>query len=148
MKDLVVLRMIAKWNIPFMVVFGLYVQTHGELGPGGGFQAGVILAAAFILYGMVYSAEEMRRIIPRRITDATAALGVLFYACVGVYAMLEGYNFLDHTAVMPSDPGSAEVWGMTLVEYAVGLTVASVMLTIFNEITEGTTPEDGGQDPE
>ena len=146
MKDMIVLRIIARWNIPFMLVFGLYVQTHGELGPGGGFQAGVIIAASFILYGMVFSAQEMRKIIPRWVSDAGAVGGVLLYAGVGVYSMLMGYEFLDHAAIMPSDPGGAEPWGMVLVEYGVGLTVAAVMITIFNEITEGTTPDE--EEPE
>jgi multicomponent Na+:H+ antiporter subunit B len=140
-KDMIVLRVIARWNIPFMLVFGLYVQTHGELGPGGGFQAGIMIAAAFILYGLVFSAEEMRRIVPRWVSDVVATGGVLLYAGVGVYGMAMGYNFLDYTPIKPGDPGAAEVWGMILVEYAVGLTVAAVMVTIFNEITEGTAPE-------
>jgi multicomponent Na+:H+ antiporter subunit B len=144
-KDLVVLRVVARWNIPFMVVFGLYVQTHGELGPGGGFQAGVIIAAGFILYGMIFGAAAMRRIVPRWVSDLAAAGGVLLYAGVGVYSMLLGYEFLDHTAINPANPGAGEPWGMVLVEYGVGFTVAAVMLTIFNEITEGTTPDDDGE---
>lgn len=138
MKDSVLMRVVARWNIPFMVVFGLYTQTHGEYGPGGGFQAGVIIAAAFILYGMVFGAREMRRIVPRWVSDAGAIAGVLMYAGVGVYSMLMGYEFLDHSALNPANPGGAEPWGMVLVEYGVGLTVTFVMLTIFNEITEGT----------
>ena len=50
MKDQVVLRVVSKITIPFILLFGLYVITHGELGPGGGFQGGVIVAASFILY--------------------------------------------------------------------------------------------------
>lgn len=148
MSDNVLMRIAARWNMPFMLVFALYTQTHGELGPGGGFQAGVMIAAAFILYGMVFGAREMQRIVPRRVTDVTAGLGVLIYAGTGVYCMLRGYNFLDYTALMPGNPGAAEPWGMTSVEYGVGITVASVMMTIFNEITEGTLPGQQSDDTE
>lgn len=141
MKDLIVLRVIARWNIPFMVVFGLYVQTHGELGPGGGFQAGVIIAAGFILYGLIFGAEAMRKIIPRWVSDLGAAGGVLLYALTGVLSVAYGYEYLDLTVINPSNPGAAEPWGMVILEYGVGLTVTAVMLTIFNEITEGTDPE-------
>ena len=58
MKDQVVLRIITKLLVPYMLVFGVYVIAHGELGPGGGFQGGVILAAGFILYGLVWGKEE------------------------------------------------------------------------------------------
>ena len=141
MKDMIILRVVARWNIPFMVVFGLYVQTHGELGPGGGFQSGVVIAAGFILYGLIFGGDEMRRVVPRWITDLVGAGGVLLYAGTGIYSMLNGYEFLDHAALNPANPGGAEPWGMVLVEYGVGLTVAAVMMTIFNEITEGTAPE-------
>ncbi len=145
MSDMILLRIIARWNIPFMLVFGLYVQTHGELGPGGGFQAGVVIAAAFILYGLVFSAHEMRQIIPRAVSDAVAILGVLTYAGLGVYSMISGYEFLDYAVLNPANPGAVEPWGMVIVEYGVGMTVAAVMLTIFNEITEGTTEEVAAQ---
>jgi len=148
LKDNVLMRVAARWNIPFMVMFALYTQVHGELGPGGGFQAGVIIAAAFILYGMVFGAAEMRRIVPRKVTDIAAVLGVLIYAGTGVYALLNGYQFMDHVALMPSNPGAAEPWGMTSVEYGVGITVSAVMITIFNEITEGTDEPRLGGDTE
>ncbi|MBX3459519.1 MAG: Na(+)/H(+) antiporter subunit B [Planctomycetes bacterium] len=142
MKENPIMRLAVRWNLPFMVVFALYTQTHGELGPGGGFQSGVIVAAAFFLYGLVFGGAEMRRVVPRWFTDLLAAGGVLLYVGTGLYSMFMGYEFLDHAAVMPSNPGGAEPWGMTLVEYGVGLTVFAVMMTIFNEITEGTNPED------
>jgi len=142
MKDQVILRIVIKLNIPFILVFGFYVITHGELGAGGGFQGGMVLASAFILYGLVYSAEEMRKIVSRRLSDALACIGILLYAGVGTFSIIAGNNFLDYTPLKPSDPGVAESWGMTLVEYGVGITVAAVMITIFNEITEGTTDKD------
>jgi multicomponent Na+:H+ antiporter subunit B len=135
MKDQIILRIMTKVMIPFILIFGFYVITHGELGPGGGFQGGVVIAAAFILYGLVYGTEELQRIFPRRVSDALASCGVLLYAGVGVVSLLMGSNFLDYTPLKASDPGVAESWGMTLVEYGVGITVAAVMLTIFNEIS-------------
>ena len=46
MSDFLVLKVMAKLLIPFILLFGFYVQMHGDYGPGGGFQAGVIIAAA------------------------------------------------------------------------------------------------------
>ena len=135
MKDQILLRIMTKVMIPFILVFGFYVITHGELGPGGGFQGGVVIAAAFILYGLVYGPQELQQIFPRRVSDALASCGVLLYAGVGVVSLLMGSNFLDYTPLKAWDPGVAESWGMTLVEYGVGTTVAAVMLTIFNEIS-------------
>jgi multicomponent Na+:H+ antiporter subunit B len=143
MKDQVILRIVTKLSIPFILVFGFYVITHGELSPGGGFQGGVIVASAFILYGLVYGAEEMQKTFPRRLSDALACMGVLVYAGVGTFSTLAGYQFLDYTPLKPWDPGGAESWGMTLVEYGVGLTVAAVMITVFNEITQEPVAPEG-----
>ena len=54
MKDDIILRVIAKLTIPFMLVFALYVQFHGDYGPGGGFQAGVIAATAIVFYAVIF----------------------------------------------------------------------------------------------
>ncbi|HEX9879946.1 MAG TPA: Na(+)/H(+) antiporter subunit B [Candidatus Binatia bacterium] len=138
MEDQVILRIVAKLMIPFILVFGFYVIAHGELGPGGGFQGGVVLASAFILYGIVFDAQRMRMILPRGVSDALASAGVILYALTGLYSLFAGYRYLDYSPLKPSDAAIAESWGMTLVEYGVGITVAAVMVTLFNELVEGT----------
>ncbi|MGE0431685.1 MAG: Na(+)/H(+) antiporter subunit B [Planctomycetota bacterium] len=148
MRDQKILRIVTKLQIPFVLVFGFYVLTHGELGPGGGFQSGVILGAAFILYAMVYGVDARHRVLPRQATDAMAALGVLLYVGTGVACLLLGRAFLDYAAISPGAPADGESWGMTLVEYGVGITVTAVMVTIFNEVAEagGTAPQAAGHD--
>jgi multisubunit Na+/H+ antiporter MnhB subunit len=143
MRQHSILRVAAKMMTPFILVFGLYVVFHGDISPGGGFQGGVIIASGFILYGLVYGGAAMRRVIPRWLSDSLLAFGVLLYAGTGTFCMLAGYRFLDYTALRPSSPGWGEVIGMTLVEYGVGFTVSMVMVTIYNEISEGTVPEEG-----
>lgn len=143
MKENLILRVASKYMVPFMLVFGLYIIFHGDLSPGGGFQGGVAIASGFIFYGMVYGKPAMLKILPRGVSDTLIAVGVLMYAGTGTYCLLAGYRFLDYTAIQPSDPGAAEAWGMTLVEYGVGFTVSMVMVTCYNEITEGTVPEEG-----
>jgi multicomponent Na+:H+ antiporter subunit B len=138
-KDQVVLRVITKLLVPYMLVFGMYVISHGEIGPGGGFQGGVILAAGFVLYGIVWGKEELHRVLPRRVTDLLAAGGVLLYAGVGVATMALGGRFLDYAMFNPEHPGDGEALGMLLVEYGVGITVCTVMVTIYDMISE---PED------
>ena len=132
----VILRVMTKMFIPFILVFGFYVITHGEIGPGGGFQGGVILATAFILYALLYGRNALYRIIRPRTLEVLAACGVLLYAGVGVACMLLGGNFLDYAALNAASPGDGEAMGMTLVEYGVGITVCTVMIIIFNQLAE------------
>ena len=67
----------AKVLIPFMLVFALYVQFHGDFGPGGGFQAGVIGAAAIIFYALIFGLPAARRLVPDALVETMVGLGVL-----------------------------------------------------------------------
>lgn len=127
-----ILRVISKMLIPPILLYALYVQFHGDFGPGGGFQAGVIFAVGFILYAIVYGVDKLRLVLTPWIVRAGVSLGVLLYAGTGVYSLFKGYNFLDYAAL--AEPGHAEHGqhlGIILVEAGVGLTVASVMVAIF-----------------
>ena len=130
MNEFIVLRVVTKALTPFILLFGLYVQTHGDFGPGGGFQAGVIFASAFILYGLVFGIGVLRRVFPARLLLLLAGLGVLIYAGVGVAAMFMGGNYLEYAA-LAGDPAFGNHIGIWLVELGVGMTVSSVMVTIF-----------------
>src|SRR6056300_886195 len=70
-----------------IIIFGLYVQFHGDYGPGGGFQAGVIIAAAFILYSMIFGLKNGETLVPVKINRYLMCVGVLLYAGVGVVSL-------------------------------------------------------------
>lgn len=136
LSDQVILRVVTKLSIPFILIFGFYVITHGELGPGGGFQGGVVLATAFILYALIFGRAALYRVVPPPVSDILTGVGVLIYSGTGAACMLLGGKFLDYSMLNPAVPGDGESLGMTLVEYGVGLTVSMVMLTIFNQLAE------------
>ncbi len=125
-----VVRVVAKLLIPFIMLFGLYVQFHGDFGPGGGFQAGVIFASAFILYALVFGVEVARRVAPDWFVRTGIALGALLFGGTGVASMVLGGNYLDYS-VLEADPVAGQHLGILLVELGVGITVASVMIAIF-----------------
>lgn len=130
MYDHKILRIVGKVFIPPILVFALYVQFHGDYGPGGGFQAGVIFAAAIILYSMLFGLQVARRVINESILQILAASGVLLYGSVGVVGLLNGKNFLDYSA-LAADPLAGQHLGIIVIELGVGITVASVMILIF-----------------
>ncbi|MEA1889565.1 MAG: Na(+)/H(+) antiporter subunit B [Pseudomonadota bacterium] len=125
-----ILRVVSKSLIPLIILFALYVQFHGDFGPGGGFQAGVILSAAIILYALVFGLDAAEQVIPPAILRVFASLGVLIYAGVGVAALFFGGNYLDYS-VLGSTQIAGQHLGILLVELGVGITVFAVMLIIF-----------------
>ncbi|WP_419948592.1 Na(+)/H(+) antiporter subunit B [Candidatus Palauibacter sp.] len=127
-----ILRVVSKLLIPYVLLFALYVQFHGDYGPGGGFQAGVIFAAGFVLYGLIYGLTEVRRVAPARMVELLIAAGVLLFAGTGVATMLLGGNFLDYNFLYPKDPAKAQHYAILAVELGVGITVAAVMIAVYS----------------
>lgn len=130
MKRSTILVVVARFLIPLIMLFALYVQFHGEYSPGGGFQAGVMFAAAWILFVFIYGLETGLRVIPARVIYALASLGVLLYAFIGVLGVVLGGHFLDFYPLLES-PHAAQQAGIILVEFGVGVTVATVVMLIF-----------------
>ena len=130
MNDHSILRVVSKFMIPFILLFALYVQFHGDFGPGGGFQAGVIFAAAFILYGLIFGIEKARKVLPATATRSLLAFGVLLYAGTGLFGIFLGGNYLDYNVLASTAVGGQHL-GILLVEFGVRTTVAAAMITIF-----------------
>ncbi len=130
MEHHIVLRIMAKLLIPLILLFALYVQFHGDYGPGGGFQAGVIFAAGFILYALVFGVDKARKVARPGVIRVLMALGVLLYAGVGFAGILLGGNYLDYN-VLGDDPIQGQHLGIFLIELGVGITVATVMISLF-----------------
>ena len=130
MKREPVLRVVGKLLIPYMLVFALYVQFHGDFGPGGGFQAGVITAAAVIFYALIFGLPAARRVVPEALVETMVALGAFIYIGVGFAGLVLGGNYLDYFVLDP-DPVAGQHRGIFWVEVGVLVTVSGVMLKIF-----------------
>lgn len=134
-RDQVILRVGVKVLIPLILLFGLYVHFHGDYGPGGGFQAGVIFAAGCVLYGLVWGLDALEAVIPPWFLKVVAALGVMIYAGTGFVSIFLGGTYLDYN-VLRHDPHHGQHLGILLVELGVLTTVFAVMLGIFYQFAE------------
>ncbi len=134
MQQQIILRVVAKMMIPLILIFALYVQFHGDYGPGGGFQAGVIFAAGIILYTMLFGLSLSQKVYKPIAIELLTALGVLLYASVGVACIILGGNYLDYD-FLSHDPVHGQHYGILLIELGVGITVAAVMITLFFKFT-------------
>ena len=130
MKNDLILRVVVKLLLPFILLFALYVLFHGDFGPGGGFQAGVIAAAAVIFYALIFGLADARKAVPEPLVESMMAVGVLVYGGVGLIGLLLGGQFLDYF-VLDKDPVVGQHRGIFWVEVGVAVTVAGVMLKVF-----------------
>ena len=125
-----ILRETSHLLIPAILLFALYVQFHGDFGPGGGFQAGVIFASGIILYALIHGTRKAEKVISLNLAKTFAAIGLLLYAGIGVLGIILGGNYLDYN-VLAHDPVHGQHWGILLIELGVGITVATVIISIF-----------------
>jgi len=131
MRHHLILRVVTKLLVGTIMLFAFYVQFHGDFSPGGGFQAGVIMAVAFILYGIVFGLRDVQAVFPVWLVHRLMAFGVLLYAGTGIVSMVLGYDFLDYDALNPAHPVSGQHNGILAIEAGVGITVAAVMVAIY-----------------
>ncbi|MEJ2383539.1 MAG: DUF4040 domain-containing protein [Xanthomonadales bacterium] len=131
LRDDLIPRVVGRLLVPFILLFGLYVQFHGDYGPGGGFQAGALVAAAFILYALVEGEDRTLEALPFNALLTLMVSGALLYGLVGLAGIVFGGTFLDYS-VLADDPVAGQHLGILLIEAGVGLTVTGVLLAIFH----------------
>jgi len=124
-------QVVGRLLIPFIILFGLYVQFHGEYGPGGGFQAGAIIATGLILHALLEGEAAALRAIPRRVLLGMVVGGAMLYGFIGILGIALGANFLDYS-VLSADPVKGQQIGIILIEAGVGITVCGALLSIFH----------------
>jgi len=120
-----ILITIARLIFPCIIALGFYIQINGNNAPGGGFQAGVVMASAFILICLVFGSNFMSKILTVYKLKVFAASGVFLYGATGLLCMLFGSEFLNYTAIENSF-FSKQTLGIALIEWGVGITVFSV----------------------
>jgi len=132
-KEQIIVRTVSKFFYPFIQLYAFYVIAHGDLGPGGGFQGGVILGASIILYAITFGVDEGRKRMRQKISDIFISTGVLLYAGIGLLCILAGGAYLEYAELPLGSHHLASHLGIYGIEIGVGMTVAFVMVTIFFE---------------
>lgn len=126
----VLFRVATKIFVPFILVFALYVQFHGDYGPGGGFQAGVMIGGAVIMVAIIFGLDAAQRMVPPAAVQMMIPAGMAIFAGTGVVSLFFGRNFLDYS-VLAGDAAHGQHIGILLVEFGVLVTVAGTMIAIF-----------------
>ena len=129
MQNSPILKTIGKFAIPFIILFGLYIQLHGEYSPGGGFQAGAIVVCAFIIYLLLYGKKALQEKITLNFCKKFAIFGVFLYFGMGLFNMFLGGNFLEYNT-LHQNMQTAQKIGIIIIELGVGIGVFASLLAI------------------
>jgi len=131
----VIVKTVSRVIIPLIQLFGLYVIVHGALGPGGGFQGGVILGSSFILYAIVFgiSNDEQNKIDKKN--AYFSSMGLYIYAVIGLLCILFSLGaaeFLNYGFLpLPLEFEIRRALLIDIVEIGIGLTVMATIVSIF-----------------
>lgn len=126
----------AKVVIPFMIAFGIYIQVSSHDSPGGGFQAGAILASVFILYALVFGIDSALSKLSFQSLLNLSAGGILIYALAGILSVLRRKAFLDY-GIFDNQFINGRQIGIFIVEIGVGLTVFSTVCMFYTVFIRG-----------
>ncbi|HLH30950.1 MAG TPA: MnhB domain-containing protein [Terriglobia bacterium] len=121
------------------VLFGIYVVTHGQLTPGGGFQGGVILATVPLLVYLAGDLRTFQKTTPRILPEIAECIGVGGYILIGVAGLIWGGSFLQN--VVPLGPEDAKVYSggtIPLISVATGLAVTGGFVLLLIAFLEET----------
>ncbi len=144
-EDLII-KTSVRLMVPFAQLFGLYVIVHGHYSPGGGFQGGVILGAAFIMLALAFDLKTSQQYMPVRVNAAFSNLGAAIFVGVGALCALFGGLFLDYSALnklIPMGPIEWRSFGIFLVEVGVGFAVTSIMVLLYWNLSSGGAMDEG-----
>ena len=122
------------------LVFGIYVVTHGQLTPGGGFQGGVILATAALV---LYAGEgfgEFRAALSHTAIEVAEAVGAGGFVLIGMLAWLYHKPFLTNVLPLGKPHELTSGGTMPLISIATGLEVAGgFVLLLYAFLQENLT---------
>ncbi len=135
LKEFAVIRTVLPFIIPYIILYGIYIQLNGEVSPGGGFQAGVIFATGIIAYDLVFGQELLKKHFSVKGLIICGILGVLIYATTGLISLFRGANFLNYNVLVANNIAGQHL-GIFMIELGVGLTVASIMCLIYSLLRE------------
>ena len=143
-EDLII-KTAVRLMVPFAQLFGLYVIVHGHYSPGGGFQGGVILGAAFML-ALAFDVKTSQQYMTIRVNTVFNNLGAAIFVGVGALSAIFGGLFLDYSALdklIPMGPVEWRSFGIFLVEVGVGFTVMSIMVLLYWNLSSGGAMDEG-----
>jgi len=120
------------------VVFGLYMISHGQTTPGGGFQGGVILATAPLSVYLSADARTFQRIAPRGLVEGAESLAAAAYVLFGLAAVVLGGEFLRNVTPLGEEEKMGSSGNIFWLNLAVGIEVASGFVLLRSVFIEET----------
>jgi len=90
-----IVKTITRLTVGLILLYGIYIVTHGHLTPGGGFAGGVIIALSFIHLTLAFGKEVALKKLSKEGTSILDSLGALIFLAIAILGFTGGYFFLN-----------------------------------------------------
>jgi len=137
-----ILQTATRLLMPLLLLFAVFLLLRGHNQPGGGFVAGLVVAASFVLHAIAFGVPAARRAL---LVGPSMLLGIgLLIALVsGVPGMVGGRPYMSGVWTTVRIGSAAVDVGTPLVfDAGVCLAVIGVIVTIVFTLTEAVLTED------
>lgn len=130
-KNDTILKHSARFMVPIIILFGIYVVLNGHLSAGGGFSGGAIIGAGLILYLNAYGFKKTERFFTMKTFSAISVFALLFYSISKTYSFFTGANDL-HSFIGKGTAGAILSSGLILpLNICVGMVVACTIYAFY-----------------
>ena len=120
------------------VLFGIYMVTHGQLTPGGGFQGGVVLASCALIIYVGENFEVFKKILSHPLVEATEAAGAGVFVLIGMIAWLWGQPFLTNTLPLGKANELTSAGTIPLISFTTGVEVTGGFVLLLHAFLQET----------
>lgn len=91
----VIVKTVTRLTVGLILLYGLYIVSHGHLSPGGGFVGGIIIALSFVHLMLAFGREETLKSIPASVVEFLDGFGALSFVVIALAGLLGGTFFLN-----------------------------------------------------
>jgi len=139
-----IVKTITRLTVGLILLFGIYIISHGHISPGGGFAGGVIVALSFIHIMLAFGKEAAFRKIDQSVASFFESLGAIIFVTLAILGIGSGYFFLNFIA--KGEPFSLFSSGLIpLYNMAISFKVGAGLFIIFIVLVIFKLPRKGGE---
>ena len=90
-----IVKTITRLTVGLILLYGIYILSHGHLSPGGGFAGGVIIALSFVHLMLAYGKDVALKKLPKGVMSFFESFGALMFLGIGLLGFGGGYFFMN-----------------------------------------------------
>lgn len=144
-KD-VIMTSLSAFVMPITLVFGIYIILHGHLSPGGGFQGGVLIAGAIVIFYLAYGRKKTLKTFHLSILSKSESLGGLFFVLFATLGIIYGSSFFANVIYKGSIGKLYSSGTIFLMNFAVGYKVLAGIGILILSLIGILNKDEGGKE--